>query len=96
MTRTVKLTPREPTAEIRDALGVEQGHHASDADVTEYRSAHDAALEDATKALEQLVDEVVTVRENGVDLKHLFEALDRLRATPEGDALIRQAEQDNT
>ena len=67
-----------------------------------YSTAHDAAPDDATRALVDLIGALDSVLgqtalsyEAAKDpaWQRLFDARDRLRTTPEGAALIRQAEE---
>jgi hypothetical protein len=129
MTRTVKLTSREPTsAAVRDAVQqtdtapedrkIAAGAvHDLPADLTtgvtvaadmvrDWRNLHDAAADDATKALEALLRDVKRLLDNsrdaGVRCVHVepddvhqlylsHTALDEFNGTA---ALIRQAEND--
>jgi hypothetical protein len=98
MTRTVKLTTREPEHDQTNAL---LGSCDTVATNTHWRAAHDAADDDATKALEDLVRAAraygdLTCPDMSVEEikagECLLNALDRLRATKAGAALIRQKE----
>jgi hypothetical protein len=121
MTRTVKLTSREPTsAAVRDAVQktdtapedrkIAAGAvHDLPADLTtgvtvaadmvrDWRNLHDAAPEDATKALQDLLWAVQQLRhgpnsEYAVHARYVDLYLGKFAQTPEGAALIRQAEE---
>jgi hypothetical protein len=86
MTKTVKLTSREPSAQSFNEAQRWTGDPRTENALV---AAHDAAPDDATKALEELL--VVCAAVAGDDAR-VRAALERFNATPEGAALIRQAE----
>jgi hypothetical protein len=90
MTRAVKLTMREPKAqsfnEAQRWVGDPRIKHALVA-------AHDAAPDDATKVLEELLIAVEAVyRGETFALPRLVAAREKVRSNPTCAALIRQAE----
>jgi hypothetical protein len=100
----VKLTSREPERDLCDIgnEAIETARERASEDIqaggsvviddamAAYMAMHDAAPDDATKALEDLVR---AVDSSVIDIGAANLAIQKLRATETGAALIRQAEE---
>jgi hypothetical protein len=94
MTRTVKLTSREPTDETLTAL-CQEAVLADDDGIIAWEEAHDATPDDATKALEALLREVREHMDQEPTAGSVRAAYFQFAKTETGAALIRQREERN-
>jgi predicted negative regulator of RcsB-dependent stress response len=96
MTRTVKLTTQEPTDETLTAL-CQEAVLPDDDGIIAWEKAHDAAPDDATKALEEFARAMEDLRrDHPEDVEPALEALwARFTETRAGIVFIRQAEERN-
>lgn len=88
----VKLTTRRP-GDATLATLCQEGAMMHDDGINAWEAAHDAAPDDATRALEQHLRTVRMVVNGEASLNDLGGSYDGLQATPETAALIRQAEE---